>query len=364
VAKSGEVLENPVTGERIVWRRTAKETGGEALEYEMSFRPRGFVAQQHVHPRQSERHEVLSGSLGLAFESGEQILNAGEVVDVPSGAPHRLFPVGDGEVHAAFELRPALRSEVLIETYAGLAREGKVNERGYPHPLQLAVFVREFEPEGYATRPAVAVQRVVFGLLSEIGRRRGYRPWYPQYSDPEVARTPVERAGTGPGYVFLDQWDVEAPPEPVFEALADARTYPQWWQPVHIDAEAGGPPQVGRRSRQHFKGRLPYELNTESTVVALDTPRRIEVEVTGDLSGHGVWTLTPKNGRTHVRFDWQVNADRPLLRLLTPVLRPAFRWNHNWAIARAIEGLEPYARARASSEVGDTPSPTEGAGQG
>ena len=47
---------------------------------------------------------------------------------------------------------------------------------------------------------------------------------------------------------------------------------------------------------------------------------------------------------THVRFDWTVFADRKLLRTLTPVLRPAFRANHNWAIARAIEGLEPYAQ--------------------
>jgi hypothetical protein len=45
-----------------------------------------------------------------------------------------------------------------------------------------------------------------------------------------------------------------------------------------------------------------------------------------------------------VRFDWQVQADRRLLRVLTPVLRPLLRWNHNWAVARAIEGLEPYAR--------------------
>ena len=28
-------------------------------------------------------------------------------------------------------------------------------------------------------------------------------------------------------------------------------------------------------------------------------------------------------------------------------LRPALRWNHSWAIARAIEGLEPYAQQRA-----------------
>ena len=63
------------------------------------------------------------------------------------------------------------------------------------------------------------------------------------------------------------------------------------------------------------------------------------------------WTLTPTDTGTHVRFDWQVHADRKLLKLLTPILRPALRWNHNWAIARAIEGLEPYAKQRAKVAV-------------
>jgi hypothetical protein len=73
----------------------------------------------------------------------------------------------------------------------------------------------------------------------------------------------------------------------------------------------------------------------------------IEGETGGDLRGRGIWTLEPlSNGATRVRFDWRVHADRKLLRALTPILRPALRWNHNWAIARAIEGLEPYARSR------------------
>jgi hypothetical protein len=74
----------------------------------------------------------------------------------------------------------------------------------------------------------------------------------------------------------------------------------------------------------------------------------IEGETEGDLRGRGIWTLEPlASGGTHVRFDWRVYADRPLLRALTPLLRPALRWNHNWATARAMEGLEPYARSRA-----------------
>ena len=99
-----------------------------------------------------------------------------------------------------------------------------------------------------------------------------------------------------------------APREAVFDAIADARTYPEWWRPVYISTEA---------------------------------------DVVGDLRGKGVWTLTERDGGTHVRFDWTVFADRALLRRLTPVLRPLFRWNHDWAIARAKEGLEPYARRRA-----------------
>jgi uncharacterized protein YndB with AHSA1/START domain len=147
-------------------------------------------------------------------------------------------------------------------------------------------------------------------------------------------------------YVFIDEWDVDAPREAVFEALADARTYPRWWKPVYKTVLVDGPPEVGRVSKQCFKGRLPYELNTTSEIVRYEPPREFEVSVVGDLTGRGVWTLSELGeGRVHVRFDWRVIADRPLLRYLTPVLRPLFRWNHNWSIKRAIEGLEPYAQA-------------------
>jgi uncharacterized protein YndB with AHSA1/START domain len=149
-------------------------------------------------------------------------------------------------------------------------------------------------------------------------------------------------------YVFLDEWDVDAPQEVVFAALADARTYPDWWRPVYIDVEGDCEPAPGCTTKQHFKGKLPYTLNTTSEIVAFDPPRSFEVRVVGDLSGKGVWTLAPKDdGRVHVRFDWTVYADRPLLRILTPVARPVFRWNHNWSAARAKEGLEPSARRSA-----------------
>jgi quercetin dioxygenase-like cupin family protein len=345
MARAGDVIENPATGERVTFEETATESGGERLRFEMVFAPQGFVAQEHLHPSQEERHEVIAGTLGVVIDGTERLLGPGDSLVVPAGTSHRL--VAHGTVRARFEVTPALRQEVLLETFAGLARDGKLGRRGRPSLLQLAVIAREFAPEGRAARPPRTIQRALLAPLAAIGRRRGYRPWYEAYSGPGVER-PANR-GDGAGYVFVDEWDVEAPIEAVFDAVADARTYPAWWRPVYIDVESDGPPAIGAVTRQHFKGRLPYHLRTTSTVVRMQRPTSIEGTVRGDLSGRGVWTLSERGASTHVRFDWRVNADRPLLRVLTPLLRPLFASNHNWAIARAIEGLEPYALQQAAT---------------
>ena len=185
MARAGQALENPATGERLVFRRTARETGGEALEYEIVFTPRGFGAQEHLHPHQQERHEVIEGELGIVVAGRERRLGPGDVEVVPPGTPHRLFPVGDRPVRAVFESRPALRSAELAETLFGLGRDGKLNAKGNPNPLQLAVIGREFAQEGRATRPPAPIQRVLLAPLAALGRLLGYRGTYPEYSGGE-----------------------------------------------------------------------------------------------------------------------------------------------------------------------------------
>jgi len=58
-----------------------------------------------------------------------------------------------------------------------------------------------------------------------------------------------------PEYTFVDEWDVSADPETVFDILADGHTYPEWWKPVYIDVKP-----EGNYTLQHFKGRLPNHL--------------------------------------------------------------------------------------------------------
>jgi hypothetical protein len=154
-------------------------------------------------------------------------------------------------------------------------------------------------------------------------------------------------------YVFLHEWDVDAPQQAVFNALADARTYPEWWKPVYIDVEGDCEPGIGCTTSQHFKGKLPYTLRTTSEIVAYNPQNTFTIKVVGDLTGNGHWTLTPREDKVHIRFDWTVFADRLLLKLLTPIARPLFRSNHDWSVERAQEGLEPYAH----SQAGLQPSP-------
>jgi quercetin dioxygenase-like cupin family protein/uncharacterized protein YndB with AHSA1/START domain len=322
MTEPGDVLDLSPLGARVEIVTTAAQTDGELFEFLVVGRPRGFLAQAHVHTRQTERLEVLAGSLELRLNDSTRRLGPGDSMEVPPGTVHRQRPGDRDEGRVRVQVRPAATTDRFLARLAELCASGQMLPGGWPRPLAAAALVTDFADEGHAARPSPRVQKA-------------------------LARGLLQAASSE--YVFVDEWDVAAPLEATFTAIADARTYPEWWRPVYIDVDAEGPPSLGKVSRQHFKGRLPYHLRTRSRIVELDPPRRVAAEVDGDLSGRGVWTLTPTAGGTHVRFDWRVFADRRLLRLLTPILRPAFRWNHNWAIARAMEGLEPYARSSSAS---------------
>jgi len=133
----------------------------------------------------------------------------------------------------------------------------------------------------------------------------------------------------------------------VFDALSDSRTYPEWFHLPHIQVQVDGPPEAGTRTRARFKGKLPLTFEVTSRIVRINPPQDFELEVEGDLGGRAVWTLTPQNGKVLVRFDWRSYPQRRLLRYLTPVLLPLFRWNHHMAMRQAKRNLEPYVRQRA-----------------
>lgn len=179
MAKSGDVIEHPVTGERFVFLRTARETHGELLEMEGFVRPHGFVAAEHIHPMQSEHFEILAGKGKFRINGVTREALPGDHITVAAGAPHIWWNAGDDILHVRAEFRPALRTEEFFETFFGLAQAGKVNRKtGLPSLLVMALVLREFDQEVCLAQPPLAVQRVLFGMLRSMGRLRGYQGVY------------------------------------------------------------------------------------------------------------------------------------------------------------------------------------------
>lgn len=173
---SGDKLENPVTGEVLIFHQTARDSGGEAVVVETIVRPGGFVAGAHVHPHQSERFEVLAGRLGLRV--GRETIEAGpgDVHVVEPGTTHRFWNAGEEEARFVCKVRPALEFESLIETMFALAAAGRTNRRGMPNPFNLAVIARaHFETVRLPFPPAWA-QRAALALGAPLGRLLGYQP--------------------------------------------------------------------------------------------------------------------------------------------------------------------------------------------
>ena len=175
---AGDTNENPVTGERLVFKKTSADTSGEFVLFECFVKPSGFVAAAHVHPFQEERFQILEGSVMFRIDGQELAAEPGDAILVAAGRKHQFWNAGDEEVRFACEVRPALQFEQLIETMFSLARDGKTNRKGMPNPLRLAVVAKAHFDTVRLPFPPVWMQRAGLALGSPLGRLLGYRATY------------------------------------------------------------------------------------------------------------------------------------------------------------------------------------------
>jgi quercetin dioxygenase-like cupin family protein len=186
MAKAGQEVHNPRQKERIVFRQTSRETGGRLLRLEMFASPGGAPPPEHLHPRQEERFETISGVLRARVGGEDRVLRAGESMVVPANTAHTWWVDGEEGTRVLVEFRPALNTEAFFETMYGLARDGKLDENGAPSLLQTAIISSAYEI--YLSRPPVALQKALYALLAPVGEMMGYRASYPEYSGADATK--------------------------------------------------------------------------------------------------------------------------------------------------------------------------------
>lgn len=185
MSRAGDVYENPVTGERVVVRVGAEESGGELAIADLYVSPGGAVAGEHVHPGIEEVFTVMSGRVGFRLDGREDVAGPGRRLVVPPGVVHYWWNAGGEEAHVVVELRGDARLlegfVAMISNLFGLARDGKTDAKGRPNLLQAALFFREFDDVIRFVEPPRPAQKVLFGLLAPVASLLGYRAIHPGY---------------------------------------------------------------------------------------------------------------------------------------------------------------------------------------
>lgn len=167
MAEAGDTIENAVTGERIIFRETAADTGGEALVLESFLPPHARGLRAHLHPDQEERLQVIGGKLAVRVGGRVTAVGAGGRVTVPAGTPHAYWNAADAPVHFVAEIRPALGLESFLEQHC------RVVSVGTRRRLQLAVVAHAHFDTVRLHRPHRLVQRAVLSLAAWLGRSLG-----------------------------------------------------------------------------------------------------------------------------------------------------------------------------------------------
>jgi hypothetical protein len=137
---------------------------------------------EHRHPDLVEQFTVLEGTLTVKIDGLTRILHQDETAVIEAGIWHDWWNAGDRDARVRVEITPGERFVHMIETFFGLARLGHTDDKGMPHPLQLALSAREFSDVIVFRSPPLVVQRALFGALAPVARWRGYRATYPQLS--------------------------------------------------------------------------------------------------------------------------------------------------------------------------------------
>jgi hypothetical protein len=157
-------------------------------------------------------------------------------------------------------------------------------------------------------------------------------------------------------YRFVTEWRLQAPVEAVWNEIFHPENWPEWWDSVKavVALKQGDATGVGAVRRYTWKGALPYRLTFDMETTLVAPYSRLEGIASGELSGIGRWSFVRGgDSGTSVRYDWEVQTNKPWMRFLSFILRPAFEWNHDVVMQRGLDGL--VARLEAVRRTSEQP---------
>jgi uncharacterized protein YndB with AHSA1/START domain len=142
-------------------------------------------------------------------------------------------------------------------------------------------------------------------------------------------------------YRFLTHWDIDAPITLVWAEIERPENWAEWWPGLVgvREVEPGDVSGVGAVKEFTFKSFLPYTLSFRGRITELVPPRLFRMDAVGELEGSGTYELSDSGSGTKASFTWEVRTTKKWMNFVAPVAAPLFRWNHDWLMEQAGQGL-------------------------
>ena len=141
----------------------------------------------------------------------------------------------------------------------------------------------------------------------------------------------------------MTRWRVRGTVAEIIDLLGDAADLPRWWPSVYLEVK-----KRGDVVELLTKGWLPYKLRWSFRVIETRSDGFV-IEAFGDFVGRGEWLFVQDGDDVVITYDWRIRAEKPLLRIFSPILKPIFSANHRWAMARGEESLVRELARRAAN---------------
>jgi hypothetical protein len=168
-------------------------------------------------------------------------------------------------------------------------------------------------------------------------------------------------------YHFISDWRVRGTVEEVTDIFRRGGDLSRWWPATYLESkevDPGDSTGLGYTVDLHSKSFLPYTIRWRAKAIEVNHPYGYTIETSGDFVGRGTWTFKQDGEWVDITYDWQIRADKPLLRHGAFLLKPLYEFNHRWAMTRGEESLKielerryaktPEERARIPMPPGPT----------
>jgi mannose-6-phosphate isomerase-like protein (cupin superfamily) len=164
--------ETPTTTFQSRFTNARELTNGQRSEGILTLEPNEKGPPEHIHTKQLEYFEVVSGEL-IVRVNGEDIrLKAGERTEISKSVRHTYFNDTDQKVVAIFGYEPALNIQYLLDTMEMGDKKNGGNWNEIPI-FEIGYLLYHFRDEYRLAKLPFWLQDVVFGTFSRMAKITG-----------------------------------------------------------------------------------------------------------------------------------------------------------------------------------------------